>query len=116
MPSPSLTTNWPTGDDLRRWWSDHGATMQVDTQILDEVFADASATIFQQLDPEKMPTDPEECPRSVARAIVLEAARLLFRAQSPHGVAAFGEVAIRLRTADVDVERMIEPYTLGAMP
>lgn len=116
MPHPVLVTTWPTGNDLRKWLTDNGVSAQVDFDLIDEVTADASATVFEQLDPDKLPENVDECPRSVARAIVLEAARLLYRRQAPHGVAAFGEVALRLRTADVDVEKMIDPYTVDATP
>jgi hypothetical protein len=116
MPHPVLDTDWPDGDALRAWLSSNAVSIQVDTELVDEVMEDASASIYESIDPDKLPENTDKCPRSIARAIVLEAARLLYRRQSPHGMAAFGEVAVRLRTADVDVEKLIRPYTLDPEP
>lgn len=116
MPHPTLVTSWPTADTLRTWLAGQAVGEGVDTDLIPEVIADASATIYERIDPDKLPENVDECPRSIARAIVLEAARLLFRRQSPHGMAAFGDVALRLRSVDADVQLLIEPYTLDPEP
>ncbi len=116
MPHPTLVTTWPAGNDLRSWLSENGVSAQMNVELVDEVMADASAKVYESIDPGKLPVDVDQCPRTVARAIVLEAARLLYRRQSAHGVAAFGDVAIRLRTADVDVEKLLQPYMLESDP
>jgi hypothetical protein len=110
MPRPSATTAWPTANDLKSWLGDHAVSHQVEATLFAELVAEASTTVLELVDPRKLPADEDDCPRGLHRAIVLEAARLLFRRQAPHGVAAFGEVAIRLRTADADVERLVGPY------
>lgn len=116
MPHPTLTTTWPTGNDLRRWLGPQAVSMVTDVDLVDDMVADAAAKLYEQIDPGKLPENPDECPRSLHRAIVIEAARLLFRTQSPHGIAAFGEIAVRLRTADVDVETLLAPYRLDSDP
>lgn len=109
MAAPSLTVpDWPTGEDLRRWHSATPLTDAVDA-LVDECVADAAASVWERIDTTLLPED-ESCPRTVFRAIVLEAARLLYRPGSPHGVAAFGEVALRLRSVDVDVDNLLMPW------
>jgi len=116
MPHPVLVTEWPTGDSLRLWLTQNAVGVQADLELVDEIVGDASASVFEDIDPAKLPDDPDLCPRTVARAIVLEAARLLYRRQSPHGMAAFGDVALRLRSVDIDVEKLIHAYTFDASP
>lgn len=116
MPHPTLTTTWPDGDDLRRWLGPQAVSALTDEDLVDDMVADASAKLYEQIDPGKLPDDVDECPRSVHRAIVIEAARLLFRTQSPHGIAAFGDIAVRLRTADVDVETLLAPFRMDLDP
>jgi hypothetical protein len=118
MPRPQVVTKWPVGDDLRAWLGEDAVSAVTDANLIDECVADAAAGILERLDPAKLPAEEEDediCPRSVHRAIVLEAARLLYRRQSPHGVAAFAEVAIRLR-ADPDVESRLEAFEFGPEP
>lgn len=116
MPHPTLTTTWPNGDSLREWLTENSVSVQTDTELIDDLVADASASIYETIDPGKLPEDTDECPRTLARAIVLEAARLLYRRQSPHGMASFGEIGLRLRSADVDVDRLVQPYRLDPEP
>lgn len=120
MPAPELVTTWPTGDDLRTWLGDGAVSAVTDAELIDEVVADASALIYEQLNPDLLPTEDLvggiDCPRRVARAIVLEAARLLYRTQSPHGAAVFNEIAIRLRAVDADVEQLIAGLSVDTDP
>ena len=92
----------------------------VDAELLPEVMADATATVYESLNPDLLPDqegDPAvACPFAVRRAIVLEAARLLFRKQTPHGIASFGDVALRLRTVDVDVAKLLGPLQTATDP
>lgn len=115
MPLPSLVTTWPTEVELAAWLGPD-AVAATTANLFPEVVADATATIYGQIDTEKLPVDPDECPRPIARAIVLEAARLLYRREAPHGAAAFGEVAIRLRSVDVDVERLLHDWGVDPEP
>lgn len=116
MAHPVLTTTWPTGADLKAWLESAGALSAADEAMLDEMVADAADAVYRSIDPNKLPDDVNLCPRSVSRAIVLTAARLMYRKQSPHGVAAFADVAIRLRTVDVDVEMLLGPFRLDPEP
>ena len=113
---PSLYTTWPDGDALRAWLTSANALSAADDGLIDEVILDATATVYESIDPNKLPDDDNQCPRSVARAIVLEAARLMYRKQTPHGIAAFPDVALRLRTVDADVEKLLAPYRLDPEP
>jgi hypothetical protein len=109
---------WPTGDQLRVWLTQQGVSAAVDGALVDDVVATATAKLVDLCDANGKPLDLDgPCPTTVSMAIVLEAARLLYRRQSPHGAAAFGEVAIRLRTIDVDVEALLgDRARLDPMP
>lgn len=115
MPRPELVVEWPAGKDLRLWLGPDAVGTITDTTLLDALVDDATASMLTRLDPAKLPDDENECPRDVHRAIVIDAARLLYRRQSPHGAAVWNEVAIRLRE-DPDVESRIEPYEYGPEP
>lgn len=104
------------GNDLRAWLGTGAVSAITDAELIDELIADASATIYESIDTLKLPVNPDLCPMTIFRAIILEAARLLYRRQSPHGAAAFGEVAIRLRNVDVDVERLLRKYRVDPSP
>lgn len=114
MAPTDLTTEWPTDATLRAWLPTDAVSALTDATILGEVVADATADVFDELDPDRLPDDGS-CPRPVARAIVLEAARLLYRRQSSHGVAAFSELAIRLRD-DPDSHRLLSRWVRGYAP
>jgi hypothetical protein len=116
MPHPTLTTTWPDGDDLAAWLGATAVDPGADDDLLDEVLDDAAAIVYAKIDPNKLPEDDDLCPRAVSRAIVLEAARLWYRKQSPHGVAAFADVAVRLRTVDADVEELLRSFGLDPEP
>lgn len=116
MPHPTLTTTWPGADDLRKWLGDQAVGAVTDATLIPELVADASSWVYGQIDPNKLPEDTDECPRDVARAIVLHAARLLYRRQSPHGLAAFNDIAVRLRTVDADIEALLARWRLDPEP
>jgi hypothetical protein len=106
-------TTWPDGQALLEWvgpdtLSDSSAA------LADELVADATDAVLDRIDTDKLPADPEECPRAIRRAIILEAARLLLRRGSAHGMVSFGEFALRLGAVDVDIERLLRPWRLGA--
>jgi len=115
MPRPALVVEWPTGDDLRAWLPSEAVSAVTDATLIDLVVADAAASIIERCDPAKLPSDEDQCPRSVHRAIVLAAAKLLYRRQAPHGLAAFAEVAVRIR-ADTDAESALLPFLSGPEP
>lgn len=116
--APSLTTAWPVGNDLRKWLTQNQVSAPVDAQLIDECVADATAKVWEKMAAVgKEPADGDPCPRTVHRAIVLESARLLYRRMSPHGAVQFGDVAIRLRSVDVDVEDLLgDRVRLGPVP
>lgn len=117
MPAPSLNTTWPTTTALKAYLSENAISATVEAGLLESIMSTASADVYMQLDPDKLPADTDACPHVVSQAILITAARLLFRRQAPHGFAALGaEQVARLRAVDVDVERLIGPYTPDAMP
>ena len=116
MPAPTLTAAWPVPEDLEKWLAQSQVAAATLADLIPDVLDEAGASILERIDTDKLPTDPEACPRVIRRAIILEAARLLYRRQSIHGAAAFGDVAIRLRSVDVDVERLIHPYRVDPEP
>lgn len=107
----TVTTTWPTGATLTAWVGP--TTLAADsTALTDDLVADATATVLDRIDTDKLPTDPMQCPRAIARAIVLEAARLLSRRFAANGIASFGDFAVRLATVDADVARLLLPYRM----
>lgn len=109
-------TTWPNGASLAAWLPD-GANLSEGAQaLLQDVVDDATDTVLSRVDPGKLPTAPEECPRTIARAIVLEAARLLSRRDSANGVIAFGEWTIRATNNDADVTRLLRGWGLEPEP
>lgn len=111
-----MVTTWPTGETLREWLGGTGALSNTALDHLDEVVADATAVILERVDPAKLPVVATECPRSVGRAIVLEAARLLSRKDSTHGLVSFGEFAARMSSVDVDIEACLKAWRLDPEP
>lgn len=109
-------TTWPTGVELSAWLPD-GAGLSDDAALsLSDLVADATELILTRVDPAKLPTDPDECPRTIARAIIMEAARLLARRDSANGVIAMGEYSIRATRTDTDIARLLEPWRLDPEP
>ena len=110
------TTTWPDGNSLATWLGGTDALSADGVAMLPELVDDATAIILDRVDSEKLPTDPLECPRPVARAIVLEAARLLSRRDSAHGIVSFGELAVRLAKVDADIEHALQYWGLDPEP
>lgn len=112
----TLVTTWPTGQSLRDWLG--GSSVLTDTALsfTDEIVLDATAVILERIDGGKLPANPAECPRSIARAIVLESARLLSRKDSTAGVVSFGEFAARLSNVDVDIEACLRAWGTDPEP
>lgn len=112
----TLVTTWPNGEDLRLWLG--GSSVLTDEALIatDEIVLDATAVIRERIDATKLPVDVAECPRSVARAIILEAARLLSRRDSTVGVVSFGEFATRLANVDVDIEACLRVWGTDPEP
>lgn len=108
------TTTWPTGAELVAWVGPDTLS-DSSMEIADELVADATETIRDRIDLDKLPSSGE-CPRPIARAIVLEAARLLSRKGSAHGIVSFGEFAVRIATVDVDIERLLTAWRLDPEP
>ena len=109
-------TTWPSSTTLRIWLPDGLALSDEAELVLADVVADATDAILERIDLDKLPTDPLDCPRTIARAIVLEAARLLSRRDSANGVIASGEYTIRTTTNDADIARLLKPWGLDPEP
>ena len=109
-------TTWPDAYSLISWLPDGGGLSDEALAVLADVVADATDLVLQRVDPGKLPTDPLECPRTIARAIVMEAARLLSRRDSANGVIAVGEFTIRTTNTDADVAMLLHNWGLDADP
>lgn len=109
-------TTWPDVSVVSEWLGGTANIKPSSIGMLGEIVADATAVILDRVDPSKLPVDPDECPRPVARAIILEAARLLSRRESTHGVVAFSEFAVRLANVDVDIEACLRHWGTDPEP
>lgn len=112
----TLVTTWPTGQDLRAWLGGSDVLTNEALVATDDIVLDATAVILERVDETKLPVDPAQCPRSLARAIILEAARLLSRKDSTNGVVSFGEFAARLANVDVDIEACLRAWGTDPEP
>lgn len=112
----SLVTAWPTGQHLVEWVGGAGALTDTSLVLADDLVADATAIILDRVDPDKLPATSTDCPRQVARAIILEAARLLSRRESSHGLVSFGDFAARLANVDVDIEACLRHWRTDPEP
>lgn len=110
------TTTWPDGAALSDWLGGPQGLKSSSLVMLADIVADATAIILDRVDPGKLPVDVAQCPRPVARAIILEAARLLSRRESTHGVVAFSEFAVRLANVDVDIEACLRHWGTDPIP
>ena len=109
-------TTWPNAGSLISWLPDGTRLTDGAESLLTEIVADATDAVLDRVDPAKLPTDHDECPRTIARAIVMEAARLLSRRDSTNGVIAFGEFSIRATGTDADISRLLKPWGLDPEP
>jgi len=109
-----MMTPWPTLEDLAGWVGNSAISAE-STYDMVGIMATARETIEQAIDVRKLPVDGT-CPATIRQAILLEGARLLARKDSAHGVVAFGDLAFRIATADVDIERLLVPWRLDPEP
>ena len=109
---------WPDEDDLAAWIPD-GANLSVDfLALLPDLIADATDAILERIDTGKLPDgypDGETCPRTIWRAVLLEAAHLGTRRDSANGVVAFGEYTIRVNV-DRDIAELLKFWRLDPEP
>lgn len=105
---------WPDLQDLGMWVGNSAICSSADYDMVG-IMATARETVEQAIDTRKLPVDGS-CPSTIRSAILLEGARLLARKDSAHGVVAFGDIAIRLATADVDIEKLLLPWRLDPEP
>ena len=106
--------DWPDLQDLGGWVGNSAICSSADVDMVG-IMATAREAIEQAIDTRKLPVDGS-CPATIRSAILLEGARLLARKDSAHGVVAFGDIAIRLATADVDIEKLLIPWRLDPEP
>jgi hypothetical protein len=98
--------DWPTGEALVHWLGANNLGAS-GTALAGELVDEATELVRMNVEATKLPTDPTVCPATIRRAIVIEAARLLSRKDSTQGIVAFGDLAIRLASADADVSRLL---------
>lgn len=112
MSPPVTFTVWPDEQAFINWLPD-GTRLKPDVvSQLAELIADATASIVDRIDVAKLPDNDSDCPRPIARAILLEAARLLTRRDSATGVIGQGEFAMRVANADVDVTKLLANWRI----
>ncbi len=108
--------DWPTGDDVREWMGDEQVRdSTVTDQILDDVAAAATEALLELIEPTALPAPVPpaivgSCPPAIRLAIRILASKLWIRKDSPGGVIAFQEFAIRVNQFDPDVDRLIAKY------
>lgn len=103
---------WATVAELKSWMDlPAGAG---DDSVLTECLTVAQQHQTQRLDAELLTsaaTPPAEVPADVKQALLLRAAALYRRRQTPEGVSGVGDFAvIRVGRTDPDVERLEGPY------
>ena len=103
---------WPDLAALTTWMSaDALGAAGEDENALQLALDSATEMISAKLDAELMPTDPTECPASVALAIMMRALSLFMRRASPTGVIATDPNNVfRVNRMDADVDQQIAAY------
>lgn len=94
---------WPTSDEVKLWCAPDGKLPTSQDGLVDDCYAAAKDYLVKHTTAE-LDEDPSESVRQACRMIV---ARLFRRKQSPDGVAAFGDNAVRVYTVDADVREML---------
>ena len=102
--------DWPTGSNLLGWLGGAEVLSAGKIAQLDDIVAAATAIVVDACDPNKVPADAVTVPRPVGTAILLWAARLASRPDSPLGVVAFQQWATDVATVDPDIDALLAPY------
>ena len=116
--------HWPTAADLIAWghFADLGLNAS-DGNVVASVAA-ANELVRNMLDDRLLPPqpgstpepDPESvCPPSVHSAVLIQAARIYARRDSPVGTTGTDEILLQIRKLDPDVEVLIEAYRLPTL-
>lgn len=102
--------DWPEAADVKAWMRSKQFVVD-DDPALDDVTASATTVIRAWLDITLLPDDVDDCPNSVRQAIIMRAAALYVRRDSPTGIITFSETDVfRVNKFDADVDFLIAPY------
>lgn len=103
---------WPDLNALRGWMRENVAGGEAeDATQLEISLASATDMIQGRLDAELVDPEGEECPDSVALAIMIRALSLYVRRDSPSGIISFSpDNVIRVNRMDADVDQLIQRY------
>lgn len=109
---------WPNDVDLAEW---AGPTLSVERRaVFPDVIAAAIDATWGDLDAAKMPAqdgvEDTRCPPSVRTAVLILAAKVASRMQSPTGVIASGDLFYRVSREDPDYRMLIARYAVSAEP
>lgn len=94
---------WPVLADVQRWMGRPADNVPTAVHLAALVDV-ATESILARIDTDKLPAD-ESCPATIRQAIIMHAARLMMRADSPTGSPAYGDgtpTPVQVSDADVD--------------
>lgn len=115
MPPVVPLTEWPSPSDLREWVGGEDVLSDEAEVLISDLVLEATEDVVSIIDPDKLPVvvgGEPSCPRTLHRAIVMTAARLLIRRDSANGLVSVGEVAVRVAPSDTDIARLLRPWML----
>jgi hypothetical protein len=90
-----------------------GYSSDGDTVALAEVTAAARQALTIRCSPTLLPADPDDCPTPLRLAIMMRAASLLLRRDSPSGIVSFSPDSVfRVNRFDADVDELIAEFVV----